>query len=114
MYDYAKSQIAKYKEFYPKNKPDGGLATTIYMMRMIHKNPIFTEAYPDLPVSFKEVIKKHMVDSIVARFFKLQELNSAFDESDVEGVVEGLSKLVEMLVEDIDADTKYYKAAFEL
>jgi hypothetical protein len=112
MYAYAGTQIAKYKEFYPKNKPSGGLQTTILMLRMIHKNPVFNEAYPDLPVSFKTVIQSLMKEAIVTRYLKLEELCAAFDESDAEIVVDAMSKLVEMLCEDIEADTKYYNESF--
>jgi hypothetical protein len=82
------------------------------MLRMIHKNPVFNEAYPDLPVSFKTVIQSLMVEAIVTRYLKLEELCAAFDESDAEDVVDSMTKLVEMLCEDIEADTKYYNESF--
>ncbi|KAJ3216092.1 hypothetical protein HK099_006017 [Clydaea vesicula] len=113
MYSYSQTQVTKYKEFYPKNKPSGGLSTTILFMRMIYKNPVYVDAHPEMPVSFKETLKSVMTNAAVSRYQKLQELCSPFDESDVDGVIEGLLKFAEMLSDEIEADTNYYKKAFK-
>lgn len=57
MHNYYKSQVTNYKEFYPKNKPDEALESTILMLRMIFKNQIYRESHPDLPLSFRGEIK---------------------------------------------------------
>ena len=104
--------MTKYKEFYPKNMPRGALETTILMLRMIHKNPIYRDAHPEVPESFREELKGVMTDACIARYHKLAELTSPFDETDTEGVMEGVEKLAEMLSDEIEADNKYFMKPF--
>ncbi|KAJ3328963.1 hypothetical protein HDU76_008921 [Blyttiomyces sp. JEL0837] len=114
MNSYYTTQVTKYKEFFPKNKPDEALESTILMLRMIFKNPIYRESHPHLPQSFRGEIRSIMSDACKARYQKLQELTSPFDESDVEAVIEGAAKLAEMLTEELIADSKYFRKPFEM
>lgn len=112
MHSYYRTQVTNYKEFYPKNMPRGALETTILMLRMIHKNPIYRDSHPTLPESFRDELKGIMMEGAIARYQKLAELTSPFDESDTEAVVEGVEKLAEMLSDEIEADHKYFMKAF--
>ncbi|KAJ3277587.1 hypothetical protein HK104_003178, partial [Borealophlyctis nickersoniae] len=112
MQSYYRTQVTKYKEFYPKNMPRGALETTILMLRMIHKNPIYRDAHPGIPESFRDELKSVMNEAAMARYQKLSELTSPFDETDVEAVVEGVEKLAEMLSEEIEQDHKYFMKPF--
>lgn len=112
MHEYYKTQVTKYREFYPKNLPKGALNTTILMLRMISKNPIFQEAHTELPGSFREELKGVMTVAAVARYERNRELSLPFDETDTEGVVDGLYKLAELLSEEIEDDAKYFQKAF--
>ncbi|KAJ3127782.1 hypothetical protein HK098_005781 [Nowakowskiella sp. JEL0407] len=113
MYDYYKTQISKYKEFYPKNNPRGALETTLLMLRMIHKNPIYREAHHESPESFRDVLKVLMTEASVNRFQKLQELTAPFDESDTDAVIDGLCRLAELISEELQADLKYFDPPFQ-
>ncbi|KAJ3414132.1 hypothetical protein HDV05_007076 [Chytridiales sp. JEL 0842] len=113
MHGYYKTQVAKYKEFYPKNRPEGALDNTLLGMRMVYKSATYREAHPELPDSFKEHIKGVMLESCNTRFQKLFALSSPFDESDIEAVVDGLVKLADLLIEEIEMDKKYYKESFK-
>ncbi|KAJ3065481.1 hypothetical protein HDU98_011149 [Podochytrium sp. JEL0797] len=112
MHDYYRTQVIKYKEFFPKNRPNGALENTILMWRMVYKSEIYRENHPELPVSFKDHIKGIVTASFESRYEKLYELTSAIDEGDFEAVVEGLTKLTDMLTDEIEMDVKYYKSAF--
>ncbi|KAJ3124134.1 hypothetical protein HK098_001360 [Nowakowskiella sp. JEL0407] len=112
MYDYYKTQISKYKEFYPKNTPRGALETTLLMLRMIHKNQIYRETHTEVPESFRDVLKVLMTEASVNRFQKLQELTAPFDESDTEAVIDGLCRLAELLSDELQADIKYFDPPF--
>ncbi|KAJ3234567.1 hypothetical protein HDU78_005744, partial [Chytriomyces hyalinus] len=112
MHDYYKTQILKYKEFFPKNRPNGALERTIFLWRLVHKSSVYRENHPDSPTSFQEQIKDVLTKSCNTRYEKLYELTSAIDESDLEAVVEGLVKLTTMLTDEIEMDAKYYHTAF--
>ncbi|KAJ3164758.1 hypothetical protein HK101_000371 [Irineochytrium annulatum] len=114
MQHYYRTQVTKYKEFYPKNKPEEALESTILMLRMIHKNPIYREIHQDLPQSFRIEIKGIMVVACNERYQKLLQLAAPLDENDVEAVVDGVAKLTELLTEEIVADSKYFKKPFEM
>jgi hypothetical protein len=113
MHTYYKAQISKYKEFYPKNKPEGALDNTLLVWRMVYKHSTFREAHPELPESFKEYMKSVMTEACNIRYEKLFAHSSPFDESDIEAVVEGLVKLAELMTEEIELDKKYYKDSFK-
>ncbi|KAJ1566389.1 hypothetical protein HK405_010026 [Cladochytrium tenue] len=55
-----------------------------------------------------------MVQACESRYQKLLELSRPFDESDVEGVVDGLTKLTELLTEEVVADHRYFRRPFEM
>ncbi|KAI8617093.1 hypothetical protein BC830DRAFT_1115283 [Chytriomyces sp. MP71] len=112
MHEYYRTQILKYKEFFPKNRPEGALANTILMWRMVFKSSVYRENHPDAPVSFKEQITEILNTSCKTRYEKLFELTSAIDETDLEAVVEGLVRLTQMLTDEIEMDAKYYHSAF--
>ncbi|KAJ3118279.1 hypothetical protein HDU96_002715 [Phlyctochytrium bullatum] len=110
---YYRQQVSHYQEHYPKNKPEEALESTVLMLRMIHKNPIYRELHPDLPTSFRAEIESVMNEASHGRFQKLQQLAAPLDESDVEAVVESLVKLTELLTEDVVNDAKYFREPFE-
>ncbi|KAJ3081055.1 hypothetical protein HK100_009989, partial [Physocladia obscura] len=114
MHSHYKTQISNYKEYFPKNKPDEALESTILLLRMIFKNPVFREIHPDLPKSFRIEIKDTMVHASNSRFKKLLALSSPLDENDLEEVIGGLARLSDLLVDDIIADYKYFKKPFEI
>ncbi|KAI8843746.1 hypothetical protein BC829DRAFT_363978 [Chytridium lagenaria] len=113
MQTYYRQQVSHYQEFYAKNKPDEALESTVLMLRMIHKNPIYREIHPDLPTSFRVEIETIMNEASRDRFQKLQQLAAPLDENDVEAVVEGLTKLTELLTEDVITDARYFRQPFE-
>ncbi|KAJ3241694.1 hypothetical protein HDU81_011018 [Chytriomyces hyalinus] len=112
MHDYYRTQVIKYKEFFPKNRPNGALESTILMWRMVFKSAIYREAHPNAPASFKDQIKDIIKASCKNRYEKLYELTSAIDENDLESVIDGLVKLTQMLTDEIEMDAKYYQNAF--
>jgi hypothetical protein len=112
MHAYNRMRIVKYKEIYPKNHPKGMLEQTVLILRMIHRFPLYKEAHPDLPESFRDDLRIVMTESCIAKFQTFKEHTSPFDQADVESVVQGLSKLAEMVVEEIELDVKYYQPSF--
>ena len=112
MQDHHKAHVVKYKEFFPKNKPNGSLETTILILRMIHRFPIYREAHPNLHESFREELKIILTEACIARFQRFRELTAPFDETDIESVVEGINKLAEMVSDEIEADYKFFQSAF--
>ncbi|KAJ3347766.1 hypothetical protein HDU83_001818, partial [Entophlyctis luteolus] len=114
MNSHYRTQISNYKEYYPKNKPDEALESTILLLRMVFKNPIYREAHPNLPDNFEPEILDIMVRSSKERFKKLSALSAPLDENNVEEVIGGFSKLCELLVSDIVEDYKYFKHPFEI
>ncbi|KAI8621915.1 hypothetical protein BC830DRAFT_1163383 [Chytriomyces sp. MP71] len=112
MHDYYRTQVIKYKEFFPMNRPNGALESTILMWRMVFKSAIYRENHPNAPASFKDQMKDIIITSCKNRYEKLYELTSAIDEGDLESVVEGLVKLTQMLTDEIEMDAKYYQNAF--
>ncbi|KAJ3063359.1 hypothetical protein HDU98_000827 [Podochytrium sp. JEL0797] len=114
MHSHYKTQVSNYKEYYPKNKPDEALESTILLLRMIFKSPVFREVHTELPKSFRVEIKDIMVKASNNRFKKLLALSSPLDEMDVEEVVSGVTRLSDLLVDDIVSDYKYFKKPFEI
>ncbi|KAI8819033.1 uncharacterized protein EV422DRAFT_498416 [Fimicolochytrium jonesii] len=112
---YYRTQIQKYRDFFPKNTPKDALETTIMMLRMIVKHPVFRESprNPPLTNSFQDYIKPLLTEAAIERYQQLSELCKPLDENDVEGVVEGVTKLGELISEEIDADAKYFFTAFK-
>ncbi|KAI9318895.1 hypothetical protein DFJ73DRAFT_338207 [Zopfochytrium polystomum] len=113
MYEYYRSQVTKYKEFYPKNKPAGALESTLILWRMLYKSSFFRESHPTYPGSFSEHATSIMLEACVQRYQKLLELSAPFDNTDIEAVVDGLIGLAESLTREIELDVKYYKTAFK-
>jgi hypothetical protein len=112
MFDYYRAQITKYREFYPKNQPRGALEATIFMLRIIHKYPLYRELHPQLQDSFREELRLMMNEASVSRYQKLQELCAPLDENDTVSVLESMKKLAEMLSEEIEGDVKYFQKPF--
>ncbi len=81
------------------------------MLRMIHKHPVYTEAHPDLPSSFKEQLKCFMSDAAADRYQLLQQRTARIDTS-VENELEGIWELAGLIANDIEEDVKYYHRAF--
>jgi hypothetical protein len=111
MYAHYRSQVTKYKHFYPKNKPRGALETTILMWRMIHKNPIYREAHPELNDSFTQQMKQYMTDAAADGYQLLQQRTAQLDKS-IENEIEGILQLASLIDKDIEEDVTYYKRAF--
>ncbi|RKO97121.1 hypothetical protein CAUPRSCDRAFT_6993 [Caulochytrium protostelioides] len=112
MYNYYVQQITKYKEFYPKNQPKNALDATLVGIRMIHRTGTYRANRPALAPSLSSELRRILHEASVARYIKLQELSAPLDESDIEGVMQGLAKLADLLSEDIDVDEKYFKRSF--
>ncbi len=112
MYGYYKTQVVKYREFFPKNKPSGALENTILMMRLIAKNALFKESHPELPVSFTQELKRIMSQAADERYERNLELSLPLDESDLEAVMDGLRALVDLVCDEIEADGKYFHQPF--
>ncbi|KAJ3022360.1 hypothetical protein HKX48_006394 [Thoreauomyces humboldtii] len=112
MDEYYRTQISKYKEFFPKNTPKDALETTVMMLRMICRVSVYREARPNLAESFRDELRTMLTEAAIARYQKLSELSQPLDDSDVEGVIEGVLKLAELVSEEIEADAKWFKAPF--
>ncbi|TPX33011.1 hypothetical protein SmJEL517_g04041 [Synchytrium microbalum] len=113
MHLYYKQQVSNYKDHFPKNTPRRALETTILMLRMIHKNTTFRESHPDLPESFREELRKIMMEASIARFQKHRQLSLPLSDDDSEAVIGGISQLADMLVDDIEVDVKHFTKPFE-
>lgn len=105
-------KVTRYKEYYPENQPAGSLEATILILRMVHRFPIFKQAHPELSESFREELKILMTESCISRFQKFKEITAPFNEANIESVVEGLTKLAEMVSEEIELDAKFFQPAF--
>ncbi|KAI9100704.1 hypothetical protein DFS34DRAFT_578825 [Phlyctochytrium arcticum] len=112
MDEYYRTQLTKYKEIFPKNKPKMALEATILMLRMIFRNPLYRDIHPEKPESFRDELKALLTEAAIARYEKLKELSTPFDTNDVEAMIEGVNKLAELVSEEIEADDKYFKAPF--
>ncbi|KAI9009533.1 hypothetical protein BC832DRAFT_590887 [Gaertneriomyces semiglobifer] len=112
MDDYYRTQIVKYREVFPKNQPKRALETTILLLRMIFKNPIFREARRTLPESFREHLREFLTEALVTRYQKLKELTAPFDESDTASLLDGMTRLAELVMEEIEMDAKYFQKPF--
>jgi hypothetical protein len=112
MRDHNRTRVTKYKEFYPKNRPEGTLEATILILRMIHRFPLYKQAHPQLPDSFRDDLRIVMTESCISRFQRFKEITTPFDSGNVESVVEGLTKLAEMVSDEIELDAKYFQPAF--
>lgn len=112
MRDFNRTRVTKYKEFYPKNEPVGVLEKTILILRMIHRFPLYKQAHKELPESFRDDLRGIMTEGCIARFQTFKEHTTPFDEGDVESVVQGLTKLAEMVCDEIEQDVKFFQPAF--
>ncbi|KAJ3124137.1 hypothetical protein HK098_001363 [Nowakowskiella sp. JEL0407] len=133
MHAYYTSQVTNYKDFYPyrpqpsSNYPHNtstitspnnhasnidALKTTLFMLRMINKEPIYRKAHPNTPESFRDELKKMMTEAAVVRFQRFQNLNSPLDESIVSDVVDGFLRLADFCIDDVKLDHEYYEKAF--
>ncbi|OUM69158.1 hypothetical protein PIROE2DRAFT_57650 [Piromyces sp. E2] len=104
-------QVCHYREYFPKAQPEGALQNAILLWRMIFKNRIFREQHPDLPESFREEIRRKVSEHVENRYTKLLGLSSPFVET-TEDILNGLAKLADLIVEDIEDDLKYYHVIF--
>ena len=112
MREHFRSQLTKYKEYYPKNKPKGTLDATILLLRMIHRFPLYKKAHPELPDSFRDELRITLSEACITRFQRFKELNTPFDQTDVEAVIDGLTKLAEMVSDEIEQDAEYFQPSF--
>ena len=101
-----------YKDFYPKNTPPAALETTILMLRMIHKNPVFKECHSELPESFREDFRGHMQMAAVKRYERLTEASES-GEIGLKGTIEFLKSLGKAIVDEIELDGKYFTSPFK-
>jgi len=104
-------QVCHYREYFPKAKPEGALQNAILLWRMIFKNKIFREQHPKLPESFREEIRTKVTEHVENRYNKLLGLSSPFVET-TEDILNGLAKLADLIVEDIEDDLKLYQPIF--
>ncbi|KAJ2993733.1 hypothetical protein HDV02_002096 [Globomyces sp. JEL0801] len=105
-------RVVKYKELYPKNKPNGALESTILVLRMIHRFPTFKDKHPELQDSFRDELKFMMTESCIKRFQTFKEKAAPLDETNVESVIEGINKLAEDVNDEIELDVQYFQPAF--
>lgn len=104
-------QVCHYREYFPKAQPEGALQNAILLWRMIFKNRIFREQHHELPESFREEIRRKIQEHVENRYTKLLGLSSPFVET-TEDILNGLAKLADLIVEDIEDDLKYYHIIF--
>jgi hypothetical protein len=112
MATYHSRQVCHYRDYFPKGKPDGVLASAVYLWRIIFKSKIYRDNHPDLPISFREEIRTQMTKQVENRYTKLLGLSSPFVEN-TEDILIGLVKLADLIVEDIEDDLKYYQDIFK-
>ncbi|KAJ3127793.1 hypothetical protein HK098_005792 [Nowakowskiella sp. JEL0407] len=130
MHSYYTSQVTNYKDFYPYRTQSStnnqstvsspanqtayidALKTTLFMLRMINKEPIYRKAFPDIPDSFRDELRKMMIESAVVRFQRFQNLNAPLDESVVADVMDGFLRLADFCIEDVKLDAEFYEKAF--
>lgn len=112
MRDHGVTQVTKYKEVFPNNHPPGELEATILILRMVHRFPLFKKANPKLPESFREILKTLLAETCIVRFQKFKEITTPFDESDIEAVIGGITKLADMVADEIHVDFKHFQKSF--
>ncbi|KAI8815137.1 hypothetical protein BJ742DRAFT_765530 [Cladochytrium replicatum] len=131
MHTYFSSQVSNYKEYYPHNAATSSaplatsngmkhfsatgldaLKTTLFMLRMINKEPLYREHAASLPSSFREELRSLMTEAALVRFQKFCNLTAPLDEGDARGVVDGFLRLADLIADDVDADEKFYEKAF--
>jgi hypothetical protein len=113
MYEHLENQVAKYKEYFAKNTPDGMLDKTILMLRLINRNEMYAKKASKRPTNgFTNYLKSLIKESAIARYQTFKEHSAPFDESNEEEIIDGLVKLADMIKEDIDLDIKYFRKAF--
>lgn len=112
MYNHYSKQIKKYRDFFPKNSPKGALEKTIFMFRVVHKNPVLKEIHPNLPESFSLELRNVVSNACCVRFETLMEFHAPLDESSMGDVVESMTKLTEALTLDLQMDEKYFTDPF--
>ena len=113
MYKHFELLVTKYKDYFPKNRPAGALDNTILMLRLIHRNRVFAMENPHLPKSFTQHLRQLISETAIARYENFKQLTTPFDENDFTAVLEGLSKLADMIKEDIKNDLEYYRKPFQ-
>ncbi|KAJ1561542.1 hypothetical protein HK096_004316, partial [Nowakowskiella sp. JEL0078] len=128
MHTYYTSQVTNYKDFYPFRPSPAtndsriisnttssnreALKTTLFMLRMINKEPIYRRIYTNIPESFRDELRKMMTEAAVVRFQRFQNLTSPLDETIVSDVVDGLMRLADFCMDDVKLDVEYYELAF--
>jgi hypothetical protein len=113
MYGHFESQVTKYKEYFPKNRPGGALDNTILMLRLIYRNQVYAMAHPDREKSFTQHLRNLMSESAISKYESFKEITSPFDKNDLDAVIDGLIRLAEMMRDDITADVEYYRKPFQ-
>ncbi|KAI8811659.1 hypothetical protein BJ742DRAFT_125198 [Cladochytrium replicatum] len=95
MHTYFSSQVSNYKEYYPHNVTTSSapvstangmkhfsatgldaLKTTLFMLRMINKEPLYREHAASLPASFREELRTLMTEAALVRFQKFCNLTA--------------------------------------
>ena len=79
---------------------------------MIHKNHVFATFCPNYSPKFTPKLRDWMVEAAIARYQTYKELTAAFDEKNVEAVLEGLIRLADMMNEDILLDLQDFRGSF--
>ena len=113
MYAHFESQVTKYKDYFPKNRPSGALDNTILMLRLIYRNQVYVAAHPNREKSFTQHLRNLMSESAIAKYESFKEITSPFDKNDLDAVIDGLIRLAEMMRDDITADVEYYRKPFQ-
>jgi len=111
MHSYQKTQVCYYRDFFHNNEPKGALQIAILLWRMISKNKIFREAKKNLPETFREEIRSELKACAYKRYDLLKSESTPFQES-AECELTSVINLINLIINDLDDNEKYYKKAF--
>lgn len=112
MYNHYCKQICKYRDFFPKNCPKGALEKTIFMLRVVHKNPMYREAHTSLPESFSQELRRVICEAACVRYEFLMEFNAPLDENCMVDVIESMKKLTDAITADLATDERFFADPF--
>lgn len=112
MKEHCSNRVIKYKELFPKNRPNGALESTILVLRMVHRFPTFRERHKDVQESYREELRIMMTEACISKFQRFKELSTPLDENDVESVIDGINKLADLVNLELEQDVQYFQPAF--
>ncbi|ORY17037.1 hypothetical protein LY90DRAFT_517669 [Neocallimastix californiae] len=111
MHNYQKTQVCYYRDFFHNNEPRGALQIAILLWRMISKNKIYRESKRNLPDTFRQEIRSELKTCAAKRYDLLKSKSTPFQES-AECELTSVINLINLIVNDLEDNEKYYKKAF--